>query len=77
MTEELDSLAHWFRENVLELHQAGESAFVDENSNLNGAEAENFHAVGDDSTRLKSKKVKAPDDELTLIEYIIGIDDIR
>lgn len=77
MTLELDSLAHWFRENVLELHQAGESAFVDENSNLSAAETENFHAVGADSKRLKRKKVKAPDDELTLIEYIIGIDDIK
>ena len=77
MTEELDSLAHWFKENVLELHQAGESAFLDESSYLNGAETENFHAVGDDSTRLNSKKVKEPDDELTLIEYIIGIDEVR
>ena len=77
MTEELDSLAHWFRENVFELHQAGESAFLDENSYLNGAETENFHAVDHDSTSLNSKKVKEPDDELTLIEYIIGIDDIR
>lgn len=77
MASELDSLAKWFKENVLETHQAGASTVANESFARNVDEATNSQTTDDDLMALAIQIAKDSNDELSLIEYIIGVDDIK
>jgi len=70
--QELDDLADWFKKNVLDIHKIDDE--------INGLEAHKessyIEAVDVSNARLNVEQLKEPNDELSLIEYIIGIDGI-
>jgi len=70
--QELDDLTDWFKKNVLDIHKID-----DEITDLEAHKDLSYiEAVDVSNTRLNVEQLKEPNDELSLIEYIIGIDGI-
>jgi len=70
--EELDSLAEWFKKNVLEISKANDG--FDELNTFEEAYSERSDASKARSSRAQ---VNEQDDELSLIEFIIGINEVE
>ena len=68
--QEFDNLADWFKENVLDVPSTNDESYV--------FEAYEKPDIDDaSSTHSVAKKPTEAEDELSLIQYIIGIDEIK
>jgi len=77
MALELDNLTEWFKENVLEIHQSGDVAVADDDFDMSVEKPSKGYTEGDGPTVLDVESTQEADDELSLIEYIIGVDTIE
>ncbi len=74
---ELDSLADWFKENVLEIHQAEDDINAEGAYGLSTNDEVYSEAFDDAQASLIFEQAQEQDDQISLIEYIIGIDEIE
>lgn len=74
MVQELDSLAGWFKENVLEIHQAEGDVYEYEGERPNASTS--LQSLEEGSVSSAIETAQDLHDELSLIEYIIGVDAI-